>query len=120
VPASLLLLLSWSSRLTAEHWRPACGAGGGQEREPHSGPLCKPCLLAAPLPTPPLPCTPGRRAPHPQVLERLKEPLKSLIARDDPGTAYAVLAHVLLLVKRAPIIFEDQHAAFYCRAHDPW
>jgi hypothetical protein len=54
------------------------------------------------------------------VLERLKGPLKSLISRDDPATTYAVLAHVLLLAKRAPIIFVDDHAAFYCRAHDPW
>ena len=56
----------------------------------------------------------------PKVLERLKGPLESLISRDDPATTYAVLAHVLLLAKRAPIIFVDDHAAFYCRAHDPW
>lgn len=62
----------------------------------------------------------GMPAIHQQVLERLREPLKSLISRDDPATAYAVLAHVLLLAKRAPIIFENEHAAFYCRAHDPW
>jgi len=57
---------------------------------------------------------------HVQVLERLKEPLKSLMSRDDPATTYAVLAHVLVLAKRAPIIFEHEHTAFYCRAHDPW
>lgn len=55
-----------------------------------------------------------------QVLERLKEPMKSLISRDDPAISYAVLAHVLVLAKRAPIIFENEHTAFYCRAHDPW
>lgn len=55
-----------------------------------------------------------------QVLERIREPLKSIIGRDDPAVTYAVLAHVLLLAQRAPIIFEQDHAAFYCRTHDPW
>jgi hypothetical protein len=55
-----------------------------------------------------------------QVLERLKDPLKSLIARDDPYIAYAVLAHARLLVQRAPFIFEQDYVAFYCRTHDPW
>ncbi|KAJ9512205.1 hypothetical protein QJQ45_012748 [Haematococcus lacustris] len=59
-------------------------------------------------------------ATHQQVLERIKDPLKSLIGRDDPAITYAVLAHVLLLVQRAPIIFESDYSAFYCRAHDPW
>mmetsp|Transcript_32786 Transcript_32786/g.83214 ORF Transcript_32786/g.83214 Transcript_32786/m.83214 type:complete len:924 (-) Transcript_32786:319-3090(-) len=58
-------------------------------------------------------------ATHQQVLERIKEPLKSLIGRDDPATGYAVLAHVALLAARAPIIFEGDHTAFYCRTHDP-
>lgn len=34
-----------------------------------------------------------------QVLERVKEPLKSLIGRDDPAIAYPVLSHVLLLAQ---------------------
>lgn len=54
-----------------------------------------------------------------KVLERIKEPLKSLIGRDDPAVGYAVLAHMLLLVQRAPVIFEADHATFYCRTHDP-
>jgi vesicle coat complex subunit len=54
------------------------------------------------------------------VLERVKDPLKTLIARDDPAIAYAVLAHARLLVSRAPILFEGDHAAFYVRSHDPW
>lgn len=57
---------------------------------------------------------------HQQVLERVKEQLKSLIARDDPATAYAVLCHARLLVSRAPMIFEGDYMAFYCRSHDPW
>lgn len=55
-----------------------------------------------------------------QVLERIKEPLKSVIGRDEPAITYAVLAHVLLLAQRAPIIFENDYATFFCRAHDPW
>eukprot|EP00878_Enallax_costatus_P027330 GHUV01029406.1.p1 GENE.GHUV01029406.1~~GHUV01029406.1.p1 ORF type:complete len:554 (+),score=105.09 GHUV01029406.1:514-2175(+) len=57
---------------------------------------------------------------HQQVLERVKEQLKSLIARDDPATAYAVLCHARLLVSRAAMIFESDYMAFYCRSHDPW
>jgi hypothetical protein len=51
----------------------------------------------------------------PQVLERIKDPLKTLISRDEPATVYAVLAHVLLIVQRAPFIFEQDHVSFYCR-----
>jgi hypothetical protein len=59
-------------------------------------------------------------ATHQQVLERVKEQLKSLIAREDPAAAYAVLCHARLLVSRAPMIFESDYTAFYCRSHDPW
>lgn len=59
------------------------------------------------------PCTPW------QVLERIKDPLKSLISRDDPATVYVVLCHVLLLVQRAPFVFESDYVAFFCRTHDP-
>lgn len=54
-----------------------------------------------------------------QVLERIKDPLKSLISRDDPATVYVVLCHVLLLVQRAPFVFESDYVAFFCRTHDP-
>lgn len=75
------------------------------------GPLPRPhCLTHAHCPPP---------SPK-QVLERIKDPLKSLISREDPSTVYAALAHVLLLVQRAPFIFEADHVAFYCRTHDPW
>jgi hypothetical protein len=59
-------------------------------------------------------------ATHQQVLERVREPLKTLLGRDDPATAYAVLCHARLLVRRAPFVFERDHPAFYWRAHDPW
>ena len=59
-------------------------------------------------------------ATHQQVLERIKDPLKSLISREEPSTKYAVLSHALLLLQRAPILFEQDHATFYCRANDPW
>ncbi|GIL46366.1 hypothetical protein Vafri_3358 [Volvox africanus] len=59
-------------------------------------------------------------ATHQQVLERIREPLKTLISRDDAPTAYAALSHVLLLAQRAPMIFENDAVAFFCRTHDPW
>ncbi|KAG2490400.1 hypothetical protein HYH03_011200 [Edaphochlamys debaryana] len=59
-------------------------------------------------------------ATHQQVLERIREPLKTLISREDAPTAYAALSHVLLLAQRAPVIFEADAMAFFCRTHDPW
>uniref|UniRef100_A0A7R9Z186 Beta-adaptin appendage C-terminal subdomain domain-containing protein n=1 Tax=Chlamydomonas euryale TaxID=1486919 RepID=A0A7R9Z186_9CHLO len=59
-------------------------------------------------------------ATHQQVLERVRDPLRSLIGRESPSTAYAAMSHALLLVQRAPFVFEQDYAAFYCRAHDPW
>ncbi len=70
----------------------------------HAGParLNPRARLKTPTPTP---------SPHPtpQVLERIKDPLKTLIAREDPATAYAVLCHARLLVARAPILFEGDY-----------
>lgn len=40
-----------------------------------------------------------------QVLERIKDPLVTLISRDQYETAYAVLAHFLVIAQRAPVIF---------------
>jgi hypothetical protein len=42
-----------------------------------------------------------------QVLERIRDPLKTLISKEDSSITYTVLAHVLLLVQRAPFIFEQ-------------
>ena len=46
-----------------------------------------------------------------QVLERIKDPLQTLISRDHFETAYAVLAHFLLIAQRAPVLF-SQVASF--------
>lgn len=59
-------------------------------------------------------------ATHQQVLERIKEPLKTLISREDPSSVYAVLCHLNLIVQRASFIFEQEYVSFYCRTHDPW
>ncbi len=40
-----------------------------------------------------------------QVLERVKDPLQTLVSRDHFETAYAVLAHFHLIAQRAPILF---------------
>ena len=42
-----------------------------------------------------------------QVLERIKDPLQTLVSRDHFETAYAVLAHFLLIAQRAPILFSQ-------------
>ena len=42
-----------------------------------------------------------------QVLERIKDPLQTMISRDHYETAYAVLANFLLIVQRAPVIFSQ-------------
>ena len=39
------------------------------------------------------------------MLERVKDPLQTLVSRDHFETAYAVLAHFLLIAQRAPILF---------------
>ena len=45
--------------------------------------------------------------PRSQVLERIKDPLQTQIARDHFETAYAVLSNFLLIVQRAPVIFSQ-------------
>lgn len=42
-----------------------------------------------------------------QVLERIKDPLMTLLSRDHFETAYAVLCHFHLIAQRAPIIFSQ-------------
>jgi hypothetical protein len=53
---------------------------------------------------------------------RARLPVAGHDCRSSPATAaaaasqvYAVLCHVLLIVQRAPIIFEGDHVSFYCR-----
>lgn len=52
-----------------------------------------------------------------QVLERIKDPLVTLISRDQYETAYAVLAHFLVIAQRAPIIFASVRANQAWRGH---
>ena len=49
-----------------------------------------------------------------QVLERIKEPLQTLMSRDQYETAYAVLAHFLLLAQRAPSLFSQARCLRQC------
>lgn len=42
-----------------------------------------------------------------QVLERIKDPLMTLLSRDHFETAFAVLCHFHLIAQRAPIIFSQ-------------
>lgn len=42
-----------------------------------------------------------------QVLERIKDPLQTMISRDRFETAYAVLTNFLIIVQRAPLIFSQ-------------
>ncbi|KAK9826712.1 hypothetical protein WJX81_000377 [Elliptochloris bilobata] len=58
-------------------------------------------------------------ATHQQVLERIKEPLQTLMSRDHYETAYAVLAHFLLLAQRAPSLFSQAYTTFFCRQNEP-
>ncbi len=46
------------------------------------------------------------------MLERIKDPLMTLISRDQYETAYVVLAHFLVIVQRAPVIFSSVRAYF--------
>eukprot|EP00240_Pyramimonas_obovata_P000618 CAMPEP_0118943262 /NCGR_PEP_ID=MMETSP1169-20130426/37958_1 /TAXON_ID=36882 /ORGANISM="Pyramimonas obovata, Strain CCMP722" /LENGTH=566 /DNA_ID=CAMNT_0006888471 /DNA_START=40 /DNA_END=1737 /DNA_ORIENTATION=+ len=56
---------------------------------------------------------------HQQVYERIKAPLLTLISSSAPEIAYAVVAHLHLLVSRAPVLFAADHKHFYCRYSDP-
>lgn len=58
-------------------------------------------------------------ATHQQVLERIKDPLMTLLSRDHFETAYAVLCHFHLIAQRAPIIFSQIYTTFYCRINEP-
>lgn len=53
------------------------------------------------------------------MYERIKAPLLTLIASACPEIAYAVVAHLRLLVQRVPVLFATNHKSFYCRFSDP-
>jgi vesicle coat complex subunit len=54
-----------------------------------------------------------------QVYERIKAPLLTLIASACPEIAFAVVGHLRLLVRRAPVLFATSHKSFFCRFSDP-
>mmetsp|Transcript_4549 Transcript_4549/g.8531 ORF Transcript_4549/g.8531 Transcript_4549/m.8531 type:complete len:786 (+) Transcript_4549:231-2588(+) len=56
---------------------------------------------------------------HQQVYERIKAPLLTLISSSVPEIAYTVVAHMHILVTRAPMLFAEDHKHFYCRFNDP-
>lgn len=43
-------------------------------------------------------------ATHQQVLERIREPLRLIISREQAGVTFTILSHILLLAQRAPIM----------------
>jgi len=55
---------------------------------------------------------------HQAVYERIKAPLFTLAAAGSGEVAYAVWAHLHLLVLRAPVLFAGDYKQFYCRASD--
>eukprot|EP00210_Caulerpa_lentillifera_P003030 g2892.t1 len=59
-------------------------------------------------------------ATHQQVLERVREPLRMIISREQSGATFAVLSHVLLLAQRAPVMFAQEYTTFFCRTDDPF
>jgi len=88
------------------HWRTPIRCCFHKVKPPPSPPSPRPPKLTHhPNPNP---------NPNPKVLERIKDPLKTLIARDDPAAAYAVLCHARLLVARAPILFEGDYQVGCC------
>eukprot|EP00854_Cymbomonas_tetramitiformis_P020405 gene20405-24439_t len=56
---------------------------------------------------------------HQQVYERIKAPLLTLISSAINEIAYPVVAHLHLLVLRAPILFATDFKYFYCKYNDP-
>eukprot|EP00803_Ostreobium_quekettii_P007696 evm.model.scf_696.5 EVM.evm.TU.scf_696.5 scf_696:47608-59307(+) len=58
-------------------------------------------------------------ATHQQVLDRIREPLRMIVSRENPAVTYTVLCHALLVAQRAPIMFAQDYMNFYCRTDDP-
>ena len=54
-----------------------------------------------------------------QVFLRLKTPMLTLMASASSDIAYAVLAHVALIVDRAPGVFDDEFKQFFCKMQEP-
>ncbi|KAL9253488.1 Beta-adaptin-like protein [Drosera capensis] len=56
---------------------------------------------------------------HQQVYERIKAPLLTLTSTGSQEQSYAVLAHLHLLVMRAPMLFSSDYKHFYCHYNEP-
>ncbi|GAB2275663.1 hypothetical protein Dimus_010419 [Dionaea muscipula] len=56
---------------------------------------------------------------HQQVYERIKAPLLTLVSTGSQEQSYAVLAHLHLLVMRAPMLFSSDYKHFYCHYNEP-
>ncbi|GAB2233445.1 hypothetical protein Droror1_Dr00002668 [Drosera rotundifolia] len=56
---------------------------------------------------------------HQQVYERIKAPLLTLASTGSQEQSYAVLAHLHLLVMRAPMLFSSDYKHFYCHYNEP-
>lgn len=54
-----------------------------------------------------------------QVFLRLKTPMLTLMASSSNEIAYAVLAHVALIVERAHGVFDDEFKQFFCKYTEP-
>jgi|TARA_B110000977_G_scaffold174111_1_gene227741 hypothetical protein len=55
---------------------------------------------------------------HQQVFEKVKAPLLTLAQTDQQEPAYAVWAHLHLLVQRAPPLFATEYKSFFTRVSD--
>ena len=55
---------------------------------------------------------------HQAVYERIKAPLLTLTSTTSGEAAYAVWAHLHLLVLRAPVLFSADFKSFFCRSSD--
>lgn len=62
--------------------------------------------------------TEGHPGVHREVYDRLRAPLLTLVGSGSQEMAYAVLSHVLVLVRREPAAFADEHKALYLRHND--
>lgn len=54
-----------------------------------------------------------------QVFARLKTPLLTLMATQSPETGFCVMTHIVMLVGKAPGVYDDEFKQFFCRYNDP-
>jgi AP-4 complex subunit beta-1 len=56
---------------------------------------------------------------HEAVYERIKTPVLTLLGSQSPELTYSVLHHGLLLISRAPQLFENEYKSFFIKTNDP-